>query len=118
MDFSIAFEKAFGRAPTPAELEKVQRVKLAFGVADNDALMTIAGLLAFHQSGTQEHLQESARVLQAVVRDERRRSPPGTPGSGSSHWLGAASVAGMWVASMAFVASLALTIGASMNRGH
>lgn len=120
MDFSSAFEKAFGRAPTRAELDKVQRVQHAFGVADNDALMTIAGFFVFHESSAQEHLQEGARLVQTVVREERRRCSPSAHASADAlgKWLVAASVAGMWVISTALVSGLALTIGASMNRGH
>lgn len=49
MKFESAFEKAWGRRPSADELVEIQRVKDGFDVQDNDALLTIAGLLLWYR---------------------------------------------------------------------
>lgn len=48
MKFETAFTNAWGRPPTRAEVERVERVCAAFDVKDNDALKAICGLLEFY----------------------------------------------------------------------
>lgn len=50
MKFETAFYRAWGRAPTKAEIANVERVCDAFEVRDNDALKAIAGLLEYYHS--------------------------------------------------------------------
>jgi len=69
MNFEIAFMKAFGRAPTPVELERVRRVGDAFEVRDNDALMAMAGLLVFYDGASRETLNKGADVSREMAND-------------------------------------------------
>jgi hypothetical protein len=67
MRFEAAFEKAFGRTPTAAELDRFRRVSDAFEVRDNDALMAIAGLLQFYDGSFRENLQTSSATSREMV---------------------------------------------------
>jgi hypothetical protein len=77
MRFEAAFQKAFGRAPTPLELERVRRVVDAFEVRDNDALVSIAGLLEFYGGESRETLKrctDASRAMQDECADAIRRT--------------------------------------------
>lgn len=50
MKYETAFQRAWGRAPTRAEVASVERVCDAFEVRDNDALKAIAGLLEYYHT--------------------------------------------------------------------
>jgi hypothetical protein len=43
-----AFVKAWGRQPTPLEVERLRRLREAFSIDENDALLTIAMVLEFY----------------------------------------------------------------------
>jgi hypothetical protein len=77
MRFEAAFQKAFGRAPTLLELERVRLVVDAFEVRDNDALVSIAGLLEFYGSESRETLKTctvASRAMQDECADAIRRT--------------------------------------------
>lgn len=45
-----AFVKAWGRQPTPLELERLRRLQEAFSIDENDALLTIAMVLEYYDA--------------------------------------------------------------------
>src|SRR3954465_10054419 len=65
MKFETAFAKAWGRDPTSLEIERVRRVCDAFEVRDNDALLSIAGLLQFYDGNYRQFGGQFLKVLDA-----------------------------------------------------
>jgi hypothetical protein len=65
MKFETAFAKAWGRDPTPLEIERVRRVCDAFEVRDNDALLSIAGLLQFYDGNYRQFGGHFLKALDA-----------------------------------------------------
>ena len=65
MKFETAFEKAWGRKPTPLEIERVRLVCDAFEVRDNDALLSIAGLLEFYDGNYRQFGGQFLKALDA-----------------------------------------------------
>src|SRR3954465_8733225 len=83
MKFETAFAKAWGRDPTSLEIERVRRVCDAFEVRDNDALLSIAGLLQFYDGNYRQFGGQLLNALDRAVRERRRSSGPQHRGAGA-----------------------------------
>ena len=68
MKFSTAFHRAFGRAPTPAEVASVERVCDAFEVRDNDALKAVAGVLEYYHAHLRVYPGQCTTAVQSWLR--------------------------------------------------
>lgn len=60
--------KAWGRDPTRLELERIQRLRDAFGIGDNDAFLTIAAVLEFYDGLYRRYPDRCAEAAQRAIR--------------------------------------------------
>jgi len=68
MKFATAFHRAFGRAPTAAEVASVERVCDAFEVRDNDALKAVAGVLEYYHAHLRVYPGQCTTAVQSWLR--------------------------------------------------
>jgi hypothetical protein len=64
-----AFLKAWGRAPSPLSVERLQRLQDAFGVGENDGLVTIAMVLEFYDQLYRQYPDECAEAARHAIND-------------------------------------------------
>jgi hypothetical protein len=135
-----AFQRAFGRAPTRAEVEQIERICDAFGVQDNDALKHIAALFGFYHAhlrlypeqcvtGVRQWLaspEGGVAMISAAIRStptvSERPSPPPPPApvdvaAVDRRQLVWVTLAGFGVTSLMLFGSVCMALGARLAGG-
>ncbi len=74
-----AFRKAWGREPSRLERERLRRLREAFAIDENDALLTIAMVLEFYDGIFRLYPEKCADAVRRVISEDR--SPAATPPS-------------------------------------
>lgn len=64
-----AFFKAWGRAPSRAELERIRRLQTAFSIDENDALLTIAMVLEFYDGIFRLYPGKCAEAVKQAIKE-------------------------------------------------
>lgn len=120
MSLDARFAKALGREPTRAERERLERLKSAFDVDDNDALWTIVVALEYYDARYRSYPSEVARLVRKGFR-ELGSSPPlpasVRAGSEAGGEVRRVSLAALALAFCVLLGAVCLTAGVSLSSG-
>jgi hypothetical protein len=64
-----AFQRAWGRAPSGASVERLRRLQEALGIGENDGLVTIAMVLEFYDELYREYPDQCAEAARHALQD-------------------------------------------------
>jgi hypothetical protein len=115
MTLQAALRKAWGREPTRAEVDRIERVRDAFDVGENDAFITIAAVLEFYDALYRRYPDQCANATRKAIRESLcspRLFPKALDHSGSEHEAQRVTLACLGAAFSVLIAALGMAVGA------
>jgi hypothetical protein len=113
-----AFLKAWGRPPTRIERERIQRLRDAFSIDENDAFLTIVMVLEFYDGVFRLYPDKCAAAVRVTIKEclSRLAAPPSpTPAPHLSTSI--ADKASDWIALGGLVITFMVLVGVGMVTG-